>query len=119
MRESEAGFVKSNTYNENKDQIGSISVERSSLSTEVVLLGPESPILWHKNMRTWIKIKKVQDCTAHKETSRLAWFVSVKPSKDKCSEMRSSNSVPTCIIASSAVTGLLNFKGTTNHGMKY
>lgn len=45
VRESEVGFVKINTYNEIKDQIGSISVERSSLSTEVVLLGPKSLIL--------------------------------------------------------------------------
>lgn len=45
VRESEVGFVKINTYNETKDQIGSISVERSSLSTEVVLLGPKSLIL--------------------------------------------------------------------------
>lgn len=72
MRESEVGFVKSNTYNEIKDQIGSISVERSSLSTEVVLLGPESPILWHKE--TCVPGLRPKKCkTAQpKETSHLA-----------------------------------------------
>lgn len=39
--------------------------------------GPRKPdFLAQRNVRTWIKTKKVQDCTAHKETSHFVQFAS-------------------------------------------